>query len=68
MKNYNKKQIELVKQELEDMIYFFGYAKTHLDPGNMTGFFEFDKATDLKHERNHYGYRKTSVSVVDWIS
>lgn len=42
------------------MLYFFGYAKTHMDPGNLTGFFEFDKETDLKNEQNHNGFRKTS--------
>jgi len=50
------------------MIYFFGYAKTHLDTGNLTGFFEYDKATDLKHERNHFSFKKTSISVCEWVS
>ena len=55
-------------RELEDMIYFFGYAKTHLDTENLTGFFEYDKATDLKHERNHFSFKKTSISVCEWVS
>jgi hypothetical protein len=31
------------------MLYFFGYAKTSLDPTeNFTGFFEFDESTDAE--------------------
>jgi len=50
------------------MIYFGGYAKTHLEPDNMTGFFEFDKATDLKHEKNFKSYKKVSISTCEWIA
>jgi len=50
------------------MIYFGGYAKTHLEPDNLTGFFEFDKATDLKHAKNFKSYRNISVSTCEWIA
>jgi len=50
------------------MIYFSGYAKTHLEPDNKTGFFEFDKATDLKHEKNYKSYKKLSISTCEWIA
>ena len=68
IKYYSASQIDLVKSELEDMLYFFGYAKSHLDPANITGFFEFDKETDVKHEQNHYGFKKTSTQVAEWVS
>ena len=60
--------MEIVKKELEDMIYFFGYAKSHLDPDNVTGFFEYDKETDLKHQKNYMGYKKLTQSHNDWVS
>ena len=68
IKNYTLEQIRLVKTELEDMLYFFGYAKSHLDPGNLTGFFEFDQATDLKNEQNYFSFRKTSQQMIQWVS
>lgn len=67
-KFYTDAQIEYIIHELEDMIYFSGYAKTHLDPDNLTGFFQFDKATDLKHEKNHKSYRQLTNSTIEWIS
>jgi hypothetical protein len=36
------------------MLYFFGYAKSSLDPNdNFTGFFEYDAATDAEQAMNY---------------
>ena len=67
IKYYTPVQVDHIKKELEDVLYFFGYAKTHLDPGNLTGFFEFDKATDIKNEQNHNGFKKHSTLSAEWI-
>lgn len=46
---YTDAHINMIKRELKDMIYFFGYAKSSLDTEpNPTGFFEYDVTTDLE--------------------
>lgn len=53
---YTKDQIELVKKEMAEWIYFFGYAKKDSNP---TGFFDFENP-DATLEDKHYGFRKTN--------
>ncbi len=63
IQNYTQEQIRLVKTELEDMLYFFGYVKSHFYLGNLTGFFKFYQASDFKNEQNYFKFRKTSQQI-----
>jgi hypothetical protein len=39
---YNKQQLDLIKSELKDFLYFFGYVNNEQDKENHTAFFNFD--------------------------
>ena len=41
MERYTQAQLTWVKENLAEMLHFFGYAKLPSDPENETGFFEF---------------------------
>ena len=38
---YTEEQMTWIKQNLSEMLYFFGYAKVPQDPDNYTGFYDF---------------------------
>ena len=38
---YTAEQMAWIKENLKEMLYFFGYAKVTQDPENMTGFYDF---------------------------
>lgn len=50
------------------MLYFFGYAKTHYDTENITGFFEFDTETDLAMSGVYKQHISVTESVIEWTS
>jgi hypothetical protein len=55
---YNKEQIELIKKELGDLIYYFGYS--NLDEKSMTNFFMFDSHTEDR-KALHNGFRRANT-------
>ena len=58
---YTKEQIELIKTELKEFLYFFGYVKTTHHPDNNTPFFEYE---DDGPEELYYGFRKHNAEVL----
>ena len=43
---YSAQQFAKVKDEMKEMLHFFGYAKVASDPENPTGFYDFTEAQD----------------------
>jgi hypothetical protein len=45
---YTPEQLEFIRTELKDFLYFFGYVANEADPANNTPFFNYDhKSEDL---------------------
>ena len=65
-KRYNEAQIEYVKQELQELIYFFGYAKTKDDPDNFTGFFTYEDE-DPDMISLYYGFKAHREQTIDKV-
>ena len=58
-----------IKQNLSEMLYFFGYAKVPQDPDNYTGFYDF--TAEDRDERiidMYKGYERHNEEVLDWVS
>jgi len=51
---YNEAQLEYVKTELRDFLYYFGYVHNEHDTNNNTPFFTFD---DASHQARLQGYK-----------
>ena len=69
MKYYTEAQVEYCKEELKEMLYFFGYVNSSLDKTeNFTGFFEYDKATDLEMALLYNQHIRVTDSVIDWTA
>lgn len=70
---YTDDQIEYIKRELKDMLYFFGYVNSSLDTsgeegGNPTGFYQYDEQTDREEATNYKAYQALNKQVVEWTS
>ena len=49
--------MELIKTELGDLLYFFGY--TNLDEHSLTNFFTFEQHTE-EHKKLYNGFMKVN--------
>ena len=50
-------------------MYMFGYASSKTDAReNFTGFFEYDKETDLQQAKNYMSWTADNKNVIDWVS
>lgn len=68
-KYYTDAQIDFLKEELKDMLYFFGYANNSLSKdANFTGFFSYDKATDQEYLGSYMGHKAHTQNVIEWVS
>lgn len=71
-----------MQSELQDMIYFFGYAdlcpesseSSHSQQSSVeqhqsgAGFFKYDRNTDREQGKNYMGYRTLNKQMIDWNS
>lgn len=55
---FNAEQIEFIKQELGDLIYYFGYS--NLEEKSITNFFEFNNHTEVR-KALHNGFIRTNA-------
>ena len=46
MARYTDAQIEWVKENLSEMLHFFGYAKVTTQADNPTGYFDYGSTSD----------------------
>lgn len=58
---YSKEQVDLIKQELGDLIYYFGYS--NLDEKSITNFFTFDSHTE-ERKALHNGFRRANAESI----
>ena len=54
---YTKEQIEFIKSEMGDLLYFFGY--TNCDEQSKTNFFTFDEHSQ-EHEELYNGFKRVN--------
>ena len=64
-KRYSEEQLEFIKEEMKDIIYYFGYAKFSKDPDNYTGFYEYQK-TDAEASKTYNGFRELNAQSIEW--
>ena len=60
MKRYTNDQIEFIKEEMKDILYYFGYVNIAEDPANMTGFFEYAKK-DSELLKTYNGFKELNT-------
>ena len=65
VKKYNLEQLEFIKKELKDIIYYFGYAFMADDPDNITGFFEYENA-EPELVKTYYGFKELNNHSIGW--
>lgn len=56
LSRYTDAQLVWVKEQMADMLHFFGYAKLPHDPDNRTGIFSFDGSEETLVSQ-YYGFR-----------
>lgn len=64
---YSAEQQAWIKEEMKDMMHFFGYAKLPQDPENPTGFVEYD-GQDETLLRKYKAYEKQNEDMINLIS
>lgn len=64
---YNPEQVAWIKEEMKEMLHFFGYAKLPQDPENPTGFYEFD-GTDEEMNSIYNGYQRQNEDILHWTN
>jgi hypothetical protein len=57
--------LEFIKEEMKDIIYYFGYAKIAEDPNNVTPFYDYPK-TDPELYKKYYGYKELNEQSIGW--
>ena len=57
--------MEFIKEEMKDIIYYFGYAKIAEDPNNVTPFYDYPK-TDPELYKKYYGYKELNEQSIGW--
>ena len=62
---YTEDQLAWVRENMSEMLHFFGYAKVPHDPENNTGFFEYD-GSDPEMTRQYKGWQAQNAGMVDW--
>ena len=55
---YTKEQMDFIKQEMGDLLYFLGYS--NFDEKSMTNFFTFESHTE-DHKGLHNGFRRANA-------
>jgi hypothetical protein len=65
LSRYTKLQLEWLREEMKDIIYYFGYAKIPEDPDNKTGFFEYEHS-DPEMLKQYYGYAQLTQHSIEW--
>jgi len=54
---YTVEQLAWIRENMKEMLHFFGYAKVPHDPENNTGFFEYtDSSRDSEIMRHYKGW------------
>ena len=62
---YTEEQLAWVRENMSEMLHFFGYAKLPQDPENNTGFFDYD-GSDPELTRQYKGWQAQNAGMVDW--
>lgn len=69
IKLFTDAQLKFAKEELKDIMYFFGYAENSLDPlPNPTGFYKFDAITDQEKHQDYFGFKKLNNETLELTS
>ena len=63
-KRYTKEQVDYIKQELGDLLYFFGYS--NIDEESYSNFYQFDEHTE-ERKALHNGYKKVNEDSMKYV-
>ena len=61
---YTQEQLNIVKTELEELLYYFGYVK---EEDNQFGFFDFEGKASQKSKDRYYGFKKANEKTMEWV-
>ena len=67
MGRFTEAQIGWVKENMSEMLHFFGYAKVASDPDNPIGFIDYGDSSDAEALRQYKGFLAQNQDMVDWV-
>lgn len=62
---YSEKQIEYIKENLKEILHFFGYT-TNSEEDNPTAFFDF--GDDIQYKYKYMGFKKANQVCLDKVT